>query len=354
MPKKLKINRTYRRILGYLARGDPTSFILHNTGLKEANYYKKLRLLEKHGYITRKRLGKIINIELQPIAIKELSIASVGAERVKQINLHDVWVSCRILNKPANWDNKDFVEKILEARAVDYNINSPNNWKSIYFDYASVTVRVTPNKVLFSPPQIELSLEDSPERAKNLMLKYISEIIPKIENWFSITLSRPNNISISVSSQHISFVKNLIADYFVDNNINLMIYDDQGRKRVIVDKSRGPEIETVSKAYAEEDAEKLKELISDTVFGRFDHKEITRNLNAASQIISSIAKNQETFSEDMVEYGQKIAAHARSIELLGTGINKMTCLIERLESHTKPWYIGLKEWLKQKMVKKDV
>lgn len=331
MVRIIKINRMYRRILGYLARGDPTPFILANTCLKEANYYKKLNNLEKYGYITKKRMGKILNIQLQPKAIKELGITSVGAKRVEYINLHDVWVACEIIRKPEGWGRKNFVEKILEARGFDYSTNMVNNWKGIYFDVASVLIRVTPNKIMFNPPQIELDMNDSPEHAKNLMLKYVKGIIPKIENWFKITIARPDRISMSVSSQHIAFVKNKIAQYFVDNEIDLNIYDDEGKLRVIVDKSRGPELETVNKAYAEEDAEKIKTFIKDTVTGHFDHRQITKDLASAADTINKIAQNQENFSGDMVEYGQKISAHARSIEALGIGITKLTELVERIE-----------------------
>ena len=332
MVRVLKIKRMYRRILGYLARGDPTPFILQNTGLKEANYYKKLKTLEKYEYITKKRVGKILDIQLQPRAIKELGMVSVGAKRVEYINLHDVWVACEIIKKPCGWGKKDFVEKILETKGFEYSTNKINNWKGLYFDYASVLVRVTPNKILFHPPQIELEMTDSPEHAKNIMLKYIKGIIPKIENWFKVTITRPNRISMSVSSQHIAFVKNQIAQYFANNGIDLRIYDDEGKLRVIVDESRGPELETVNKAYAEEDAEKLKNFIKDTVTGQFDHRQINRNLACAAESINRIAQNQETFSGDMVEYGQKISSHAKSIEVLGDGINKLTNLVERIEN----------------------
>lgn len=336
MVRVLKINRMYRRILGYLARGDPTPFILQNTGLKEANYYKKLTVLEKYGYITKKRVGKILNIQLQPRAVKELGMVSVGAKRLEYINLHDVWIACQIIKKPSGWGKKDFVEKILETKGFEYSTNKLNNWKGIYFDFASVLVRVTPNKIMFHPPQIELDITDSPEHAKNMMLKYLKGIIPKIENWFKVTITKPNRISMSVSSQHIAFVNNQIAQYFVNNDIELKIYDDEGKLRVFVDKSHGPELECSNKAYAEEDAEKIKTLLQDTVTGQFDHRQINSNLASAAESINRIAQNQETFSSDMVEYGQKISAHAKSIEALGGGISKLTSLVERIDENREP------------------
>ena len=331
MGRGLKIRGIHRRILGYFARGDPIPFIIHNTGLNPGNFYKKIHTLEKYGYLRVKRVGKVLDVQLQPLAIKELGIVSVGAKRVEYINLHDVWIACEILKKPKEWGKKDFVEKILEMMSIGCTPNKVNNWKGIYFNYASVTVRITPNKVMFNPPHVEVGMDDSPENAKNLMLNHIRGIIPKIEKWFSVTLSRPNRVSMTVSSQHIAFVKSLIAKYFVDNEIDLVIYDDQGRRRVIVDKSRGPELEFPNKAYAEEDAGRMKTLIDDTVFGRFDHRQVNRDLSDASNIISQLAKEQLTYRNDLLGYGQKIAAHAKSIEVLGNGIYELTGLIKKLD-----------------------
>lgn len=335
MAKNITINRMYRRILSYIGRGDPTSFIMHNTRLKKSNYYKKINTLEKYGYIRKKRIGKILDIQLQPKAIKELAIVSVGAKRKEYINLHDVWVACEILKKPIGWGKNNFVEKILETKCIDYKTNKPKNWKGLYFDFASVLVRVTPNKIMFNPPQIELDMNDSPEQAKNLMLKYIKGIIPKIENWFNVTIARPNRISITLSSQHIAFVNNKMAHYFDKNNIELKIYDGEGILRTVVDKSRGPpELEYMSKAHGEDDADYMKTFIEDTTLGRFNHRQVGSDLASAANSINRIAQNQETFSNNMVEYGQKIAAHASSIEILGTGIHKLTNIVERIDEKT--------------------
>lgn len=335
MARTIKINRMYRRILSYIGRGDPSSYIIHNTGIKKRNYYKKIYTLEKYGYITKKRIGKILDLQLQPRAIKELAIISVGVKRKEYINLHDVWVACEIIRKPTGWGKNNFVEKILETKSVKYKTNNPKNWKGLYFDFASVLVRVTPNKIMFNPPQIELNMNDSPENAKNVMLKYIKGIIPKIENWFKVTIARPNRISMTVSSQHIAFVNNQMAQYFDKNNIELKIYDEEGILRTVVDKSRGPpELEYVSKAHGEDDADYMKTFIEDTTLGRFNHRQVNSNLASAADSINRIAQNQETFSNDMVEYGQKIAAHADSIEILGTGIHKLTNIVERIDNKT--------------------
>ncbi len=337
MVRVLKINRMYRRILGYLARGDPSSFILQNTGLKKANYYHKLTILEKYGYITKKRVGKILNIQLQPRAVKELGITSVGDKRSEYINLHDVWIACKIIKKPHGWGKKDFVEKILETKGFEYSTNKVKNWKGIYFDFASVLVRVTPNKIMFNPPQIELDMTDSPEHAKNMMLKYLKGIIPKLESWFKVIITRPNRISMSVSSQHIAFVNNQMAQYFDKNGIELKIYDEEGKLRAVVDKSRGPpELEYPNKAHAEDDSDYMKTFIEDTALGRFNHRQVNSNLASAAESINRIAQNQETFSDDMILYGKNIAAHAKSIEILGAGISKLTTLVEHIDKAGEP------------------
>lgn len=330
MARKLKINRTYRRILKYLVNGESSAFIIKNTKIGKGNYYKKLKMLEKHGYISKKRVGKVLDIHILPNAAKELTMVSGGAQRVDYLNIHNVWFSCKILKKPKDWST-DLAERILEVRGVSYNIHAPNNWKGIFFDHASINVRITPNKVLFNPPQMEIPLNDEPSRAKNLMLTQVKAIIPKIESWFSISLSKPNKVSMSVSSQHIAFVGNAIAKYFSEKGIDLKIYDNRGKLRLIVDKSRGPELEAVDKAHAEEDAEKIKDLLKDTLTGRFDHRKINEDMGQAAEVIRGLAENQKTFSDNMVTYGQKIAAHTSSIEALGEGVTKLVALIEELK-----------------------
>lgn len=338
MSRGLKIKSIHRRIFLYLGRGDSIKFIQNNTKLKYPNLYKKIRTLEKHNYLKIKRIGRTLNIQLQPLAIKELSLISAGAIKAKYIRLHDVWISCPILSKPTNWST-DFAEKILEEKSIPLTRHSPKNWKGIFFDYSSVKVRVTPNKIMINPPWIEVPYNDSPERAKNLITNHLSQVIPRIENLFNISISKPRKISVTISSQHIAFVKNEIAKFFLDKGISLRIYDKSGKLRVIADKSNGNyELEAIDKAHAEEDAEKLKDLIQDTVTGKFNPRQINRNLQESAQIIRGLALNQKHFSNNMIDYGEKIAAHIRAIEQMGAGvkelsigIKKLTSLIERME-----------------------
>lgn len=323
MVRVLKINEKYRKILSYLARGDPTPIIIHNTGLKTQNFYKKLNCLHKYGYIKKQRVGKILDIQLQPLGIKELGIRSVGTQTVDYLRLHDVWVSYQILKKPRNWDT-DFCEKILEERSLAYTKHSPRNWKGLFFDYASVKVRITPNKVMLNPPEIEVPLKDDPDHAKNIIFEYMDDVIPRIENIFKIGLNKPRKISVTVSSQHMAFVKNKIAKFFLDKGINLRVYDKQGRLRVIVDKSKGfDELEAINKAHAEEDAEKLKDLIQGTVTGDFNYK-------AINQILGHVSLNQKQFSDDLKYYGKNIASHVQAIKSLDVGIKELTELVKRI------------------------
>ena len=48
---------------------------------------QNIHTLEKYGYLRVKRVGKVLDVQLQPLAIKELGIVSVGAKRVEYINL---------------------------------------------------------------------------------------------------------------------------------------------------------------------------------------------------------------------------------------------------------------------------
>lgn len=329
MPRTLKINQTYRRILHYLARGDSTAFILKNVKINRRNYYKKLDLLAKHGYISKKRAGRILNIEVLPGAFKEFTKPSVGTQSVHYqgpyINIHHVWYSCPFLKKPQKW-GPDYVERILEAKGVPYTTNKVKNWRSIFFDFSGITVRVTTRKVLLMPPPMSISIRDTPEHAKNLMLEQVMAVIPKIERWFSISLLIPNRASITVSSQHIAFVKNEFAKYFADKGIDLRVYDEEGRLRAIVDKSRGPELEFIDKTHAEDDADKMQSFIQDIYTGGYEKQQQT-----TLSIVQGLAQNQEALSGDLTAYGREIAAHVQAIKDLGAGVKKLTDLIKKLK-----------------------
>lgn len=331
MGRGIRITDLHRKVFGYLARGDPLAFIIYSTRLKKANFYKKLHTLEKYGYLKITRVGKILDIQLQPSAVKELTMLSGSALKLEYIRLHNLWISCPILRKPRTWDT-DFVEKILEERSIKYTRHSPKNWKGLFFNYASVKVRITPNKVMINPPWIEIPSRDDPENAKNMILGFLEDVLPKIENLFKIQVRKPHKVSMTVSSQHIAFVENQIAKYFLERDIGLRVYDSKGRLRVLVDKSHGKaELEMVNKAYAEEDSSLMDDLIQDTVLGDFKPREIKADLEKAAGLIKDLATNQGLFSKDMVEYGQKISAHTKSIEQLGSGVEKMTSILERLE-----------------------
>lgn len=325
--KTRSLGRTYRELLEHLGKGSPTAIILQELSLKYDNYYRRVKHLEKHRYVTIKRTGKILNFELQPKAIKLLSRGVEKVKSKKKISLHDFWVSYKILRKPTGFEP----EKILTANSIDFNTNNINNWRGIYFDYASVKVRVTPNKIMFCPPEIELEWNDSPDHAKNQALKYVDNILPKIESLFNVSLSKPDKVSVSVSSQHIAFVNNEFAKYFTDRDISLNIYDEHGKKRVIVDKSKGyPELEFIHKAHAEDDSERMKDFIDEVESGRFNTKDVL-------QIVKGIADNQLNLSNDLVEYGRQISLHTDSIGKLGEGVEKLTNLIEQLENNKRPY-----------------
>jgi len=336
LSRTLVIKDVHRRIFAYLARGDTPDFIAKSMGIRLKNLYKKLKTLDKYGYIKCKRVGKILNINLLPPAIKELSTLSMGADKVEYIRLHDLWIATKIISKPIGWSN-EFVEKILEERSIAYTKHAPNNWKGLYFDSAPVKIRVTPNKILFKLPNIEIPLIDEPEHAKNIALNYLDDVVPRIESLLKVQVSKARKISISVSSQHIAFTKNRIAKYFLENDIDVRIYDDEGKLRVIVDKSNmNEELECIDKAHAEEDADKLQMLIKDTVTGKFDHRILQETISKSVEIQNQILQNQQSYFNDMKIYGKKVAAHAVSIEKLGTGIEKLTGIVERLERVKRP------------------
>jgi hypothetical protein len=183
MVKTIKIDRTYERILHYLGKGENISEIKKHIKISKQAYYKRLNTLEKYKFITKKRVGKILTFELQPKAIKRLTMFSGGTQKVDYqkpyINIHDIWMAFKILNKPRNWSN-EFIEKTLSANSIDYNTHNPNNWKGYFFNYAKVTIRVTPNKIMFNPPQVELNYKGEIDMAKNQIVKYVYNIIPKI------------------------------------------------------------------------------------------------------------------------------------------------------------------------------
>ena len=81
-----------------------------------------------------------------------------------------------------------------------------------------------------------------------MIMGFLNDVIPRVERLFNIVISEPRRLSTTVSSQHIAFVKNRIAKYFLAQGISLRVYDQKGELRVIVDKSNGnEELETVNK-----------------------------------------------------------------------------------------------------------
>ena len=299
MVRTFTIDKTYKRILSYLSRGDTQKQICKFMGLKPSNLSKRIKRLEKNGYITKEKIGRIIKYHVKN---QNGNYSSMGIQNGKYhekvtIRLHDLFFSFKILNKPDNWGKK-FIEKCLIEKSLDYSRNDLRNWSSYWFDYNAVKVRVTPNKVIVKTPNIEAPLTESPENMKNRAFNYLEDVIPRIENVFRIKLTKPRKVSISVSSQHIAFCKDELAQFFTRNKIPLRIYDrDTGKIRVLVDKSRGPEMEFINGAFAEEDAEAYKRFLEDVITGEFDH----RNVLKAQALITRNQLNQEKNINMLIE-----------------------------------------------------
>ena len=211
------------------------------------------------------------------------------------IRLHNLQFKVKILSKLSNWNKKKLITKLridYEFETKNWEIN--NNWFANYYTH-NVEVRIMEEFILIRFLNDVFGADTTETKNKALDLLY-KEVLPRVEKQLKIKLGSLLSCQIYISKQHFALINNEFAKLFIENKIELKIYDEEGNLRLIADNSHGiAELEPTNLAYAESDCQKIKQVLTDyTVFDAptpSDVKQAIDTLNVKMNLIGSIIAN---------------------------------------------------------------
>lgn len=171
-------------------------------------------------------------------AVKEHSYVHLMATPERQIEVQNMGYKLGIVEKPKNW--LDWVERIF----VDFrSTNGEASFKRSGFGSSVLDVSDFGHSVRFTEHFVIIRLRTQAFASiEKSVLELESEaraMIPKIEGVYGCRLSRDGLVEMTVNSRHIAFVEHPLARMVNDAGIAIEVYDEDGVKRIITDKSKG-------------------------------------------------------------------------------------------------------------------
>lgn len=195
--------------------------------------------------------------------------------------------------------------------------------------------------VVYYPKKHSWFAETAPS-AWNAILYDTVTIIKKLESRLKVGYGgfrTGKGYRIRPSRNHYSLIKNALARQYNDEKRKLAVHDDNGLWLVIDNSFNLEELETLHPKTGLEDNLKVQRFFNGIKSGEFDHTQVNHDLQLAGSLIKEMAQqvggvsnNQESFSRNMLDYGEKIAIHTQSIGQLGDGVEKLGAGIEKLIS----------------------
>jgi len=256
--KKIK-HYNWKEILRAFSSGKSISEIVSIIGLKDKEIYAIAKRMKEYGLIDSTKVRQITKKGFLYVEKFEMLLPSIENKNFSQddIRLHKIEFMIEVKNKPYNWDERrQGIAKYKQYHEWDSNGNHFNEGY-----YEDIRIR-TDNKNVYV--YLKEIFGRTSEIVINKALDILYSILPIIEGDLKIKLEKPRRWNVWISDQHLALVDNSLAKFCNDKNIELKIYDEGGKVRAQVDKSKGVnELEFQHKTKASSDSEKFQEYCKD-------------------------------------------------------------------------------------------
>lgn len=267
----MEIGNTKLEILDLLADPDNSgifqSRISKTLGIKQPSVSQHISELEDMGLISVDRSPENMNIKELTREGYRLREKAVGSEKPisgdeLDISLHNLVVKFKISN-PGDLD-KGWIERSMSARPVRYAYDSTNDSYRVFTE--NYKFRITSRHIFVSLEDLRGS---DPNHLKNRAMVEVFKARDWLENKSPVKItSRPADLEIWINRQHLAIISHPFAELVKHNSelelSDVSIYDSDGKERLWMDSSNGPELEAgnspgENREYAEEDIDLLKE-----------------------------------------------------------------------------------------------
>ena len=323
----VKNNVKRARVLDQLFNGSKPSSMAQHFNTSETSIYRLLKRMRKDGLLTS-------NNELTEHGTEHVKKFMAVSSDVKfnikdnDIRLHNVQVTIKILHKPRGYDYRK--NNMIAMKVRDYDLTNLNNNYKEQFKVNDVTVKTNIDSIELFPKDIYAETE---QQASKRLMDIVFEVIKRIENLYHVTLIKDNYCNIRISRQHYALIRNQLAKLYRNEHKGSVfrVFDDgDGKVRLTIDISQGPEFEAEHPTKSPSDVNKcqpyFKDLINKEHFLPSDTKEMIQGLVTASQ---NMLQRQEQSLLIEKEYAHNMKTHVEVLKGIEKSFRKFNTLLSQ-------------------------
>jgi len=308
-------------VFQHLAHGSRPSKICGSLGIKKTTLQYYLSTLKKAGLIKKKGYG-VWEICGEYDEKKFKKSSRVASDKLKKnLNLlkpdtvrgHAFQFTLKI-PKLRNWENR---EQKLKVPFKPITLGGQVRGQSILFRGRKVWL--LNNSIIIYEKSSYLA--ETAKESKSHAINEFLNLVKGLERFLGADFSFKGNYSFKVSRQHYALVKNALAKQYDREGNKLEVYNQQGLWFLIDNSFNLHEAETVHPQTSDLDNEKVQ-----TYFNNIKESPIESIKGfTPTFVLSSLAQN----AQNLGHYAQHLQSHVKSVQDLGSGVNKMSNTIEK-------------------------
>ncbi|KKK62705.1 hypothetical protein LCGC14_3001660 [marine sediment metagenome] len=334
MSNNVKNNVKRANVLDLITNGSKPGGIAQHTHTSETSIYRLLKRMRKDGLLTS-------NNELTEHGTEHVKKFMAVSSDVKfnikdnDIRLHNVQVTIKILHKPRGYDYRK--NNMIAMKVRDYDLTNLNNNYKEQFKVNDVTVKTNIDSIELFPKDIYAETE---QQASKRLMDIVFEVIKRIENLYHVTLIKDNYCNIRISRQHYALVRNQLAKLYRNEHKGSVfrVFDEgDGKVRLVVDISQGPEFEAEHPSKSPSDINKCQTFFKDIIDKEHDLPSDTKGMIHELALVSkNTIQRQENSLLIEQEYARNMKTHVKVMKGIEKSFNKFNTLLTQKK---------LKEWL---------
>jgi len=310
---------TYKRnlkkaeVLYYFSKGYSAKEIARKLNAPYSTVRKQVYRFKKQHYITKK--NTLTSKARDMVERYVVQCQDVPPDNVPEtVRLHDLVIRCKV--EDPNWESKR--EQIAHMKLKGYKSWAINNGfqQSFHYDF-NTTIRTTSKSVLIKLPDVYAA---TPQKAKQEALEIFFKVRQRVEQLLKVRLMKRARLDLCVTSnQHLAFIYDELAKFFLKEKITLRIYDQRGELLWVVDDSLGlAELEAVHKAKAEDIGGHYTAFLHDLSKGNhLPLSEVTIKLEKAANDVNRLLQSQEQQAQIIQQLTEAITVHFSQVDGVG-------------------------------------
>ncbi len=326
--RNVKSNVKRTRVLDLIYNGTQIKDIHTIIGCCESAVYRLIKRMKKDGLLTSDNtLTDAGSLHVK----KYLAVSSDVKFNIKpnDIRLHNIQITLKILNKPRGYDYRK--NNIISMKVRDYKLTDLKNSYKEQFKINNVTVKTNTDSIEVFPEDIYASTE---QQASKRLMEIVFDVISRVENLHHIMLIKDNYCNIRISRQHYALIRNQLAKMYRNEHKGTIfrVYDDEdGKVRLTIDISQGPEFEAEHPSKSPSDINRCQAFFKDIINKDHDMPSDTRSMiQELAQTSSNMLKQQGNIMQQQKqsmkiekEYAMNIKKHLKATERWEKAANKI-------------------------------